>query len=111
MLQKEVNDLIVVSDTSLQGDRFEYTEDLSHPANQETLLVDFDPDAGAGGEDDVVSALHRHLDAGPGPPVKTRPHREHDALLGRRLVRPWWDNKPGAADPVLIQLLDHDLVE
>ena len=66
---------------------------------------------GRGREDDVVAGLHRHLDAGLGPPVEAGADGEDDPLLGRRLMGTWRDDQAGAADSVLVQLLDHDLVE
>ena len=94
-----------------QRGRLEHAEQLGHSADQEPLLVDFDPGPGGGGEDDVVAGLDRHLDPGARPPVQAGPDREHDPLLGRRLVGAGRDHQPRAPHPVLIQLLDHDLVE
>ena len=59
----------------------------------------------------MVARLDRHRDAGPAPPVEPRAHREHDAVLRRRLVGPGRHDEAGAPDAVRFELLDHDLVE
>ena len=53
----------------------------------------------------------RHLDAGLRPPVEARADREHDPVLGRRLVGARRDEQARLADPVGLELLDHDAVE
>jgi hypothetical protein len=52
---------------------------------------------------------HRHTDVL--PPVQPRAHRQDDALLGRGVVATGRDDESGAANPVLVELLDHDAVE
>jgi len=59
----------------------------------------------------VVARLNGHLHAGLLPPVEPWPHREDDALLGRRVVRPSGDDEARSAHPILVELLDHDLIE
>ena len=53
----------------------------------------------------------RHLDSRLRPPVEPGPDGQHDPLFGRRLVSAGRDDQPGAPHPVLVELLDHDLVE
>jgi hypothetical protein len=91
--------------------RLEDAEELDHPAHEQPLLVDLDPDAGRRGKDDVITGLNGHLDAGLLPPVEPGPDGEHDPLLGRRVVCAGRDDEPGPPHPILIELLDHDLIE
>ena len=64
----------------------EHAQQLAHAADQQALLLDLDPDARGGREDDVVAGHDRHLHAHAAPPVEPGPDRQHDAVLGRRLV-------------------------
>ena len=59
----------------------------------------------------MVAGPDGHLDADVVPPVESRTDREHDPVLRRRLVAAGRDEQPGAADPVRVELLDHDAVE
>jgi hypothetical protein len=59
----------------------------------------------------VVTGLNRHLHADVIPPVEPGANREHDPVLGRRLVAPWRDEQTGAPDAVRVELLDHDPIE
>ena len=59
----------------------------------------------------MVAGRDRHLDAGLRPPVESRADREHDPVLGRRLVGAGRDEQPGLADAVGLELLDYDAVE
>jgi hypothetical protein len=59
----------------------------------------------------VITRLHWHLNAGLLPPVEPGSDGEHDALLGRRVVRSGRDDESRPAHPILIELLDHNLVE
>ena len=45
------------------------------------------------------------------PPVEPGADREHDPVLGRRLVGARRHDQPGAAHPIGVELLDHDPVE
>ena len=89
----------------------EHAEQLADAADQQLLLVDLDPDAGRGGEDDVVARADGHGHAGGLPPVDPRPDREHDPVLGRRLVRARRHDEARLADPVRLELLDDHPVE
>src|SRR4051794_12324644 len=95
----------------LGGGRLEDAQELDHPAHEQALLVDLDPNPGGGGKHHVVTGLHRHLDPGLLPPVEPGADGEHDPLLGRRVVGPGRYDEPGPAHPVLIELLDHHLIE
>jgi len=53
----------------------------------------------------VIARLDRHLDADVLPPVQPGADGEHDAVLGRRLVRAGRDEQAGLADPVGLELL------
>ena len=92
-------------------DELEHAEQLADAADEQPLLLDVDPGAGREREDDVVAGRHRHLDPGLRPPVEPRPDREHDPVLGRRLVGAGGDQQARLADPVGLELLDHDAVE
>jgi very-short-patch-repair endonuclease len=59
----------------------------------------------------MVAWLHGHLDPGLLPPVEPRPDREHDPLLRGRIMGAGGHDESGPAHPVLIELLDHYLVE
>jgi hypothetical protein len=59
----------------------------------------------------VVAGLDRHLNPDMGPPVEAGADRQHDALLGRRLVAARRHDEAGAAHTVGVELLDHDLIE
>lgn len=59
----------------------------------------------------MVSWLDGHADADVLPPVEAGADREDDPLLGGRVVASGRDDETGPADPVLIELLDHDAVE
>jgi hypothetical protein len=59
----------------------------------------------------VVAGPDRHLDARLAPPVEAGADREDDALLRRRLMAARGDDQARAPDAVLVELLDHDLVE
>ena len=59
----------------------------------------------------MITRLDGHLDACLLPPVETGADREDDPLLRRRVVRAWRDDEPGTPHPVLVELLDHDLIE
>jgi hypothetical protein len=45
------------------------------------------------------------------PPVEPGADREHYAVLGRRLLGAGGHEQAGAADPVGVELLDHDAIE
>src|SRR3954451_2885341 len=89
----------------------EHAEQLADAAHEQALLVDLDPGARAGGEDDVVAALDRHPDPRALPPVQARADGEDDPVLGRRLVRALGDEPAGLADAIGLELLDDDAVE
>jgi hypothetical protein len=91
--------------------RLEHSEELDDAADEEALFVDLHPDARRCRKDDVVARLDGHLDAGLLPPIQAGPDGEDDALLRRRVVRSRRDDEPGSAHPILIELLDHHLVE
>jgi hypothetical protein len=59
----------------------------------------------------VVTGRHRHLDAHAAPPVESGAHRQHDAVLRRRLVLAGRQQQPGAPDPIRLELLYYNLVE
>ena len=59
----------------------------------------------------MVARPDRHLHADAVPPVEARADREHDPVLGRRLVGAGRHEQARAADAVRIELLDHDAVE
>ena len=59
----------------------------------------------------MVARRDRHLDADASPPVEPGPNREHDAVLGRRLVIARRQEQPGAPNPVGLELLDDHLIE
>ena len=59
----------------------------------------------------MVAGLDRHPHADVVPPVEPGADREHDPVLGRRLVGAGRHEQAGAADPVGVELLDHDAVE
>src|SRR3954454_3252586 len=96
---------------ALFADLFEDPEDLADTADQQALLVDVDPRAGRGMEDDVVAWGDRHAEADVLPPVLALADREHDPVLGRRLVGAGRDEQPGAAEPLGLELLDDHAVE
>src|SRR5512132_1261837 len=73
-------------------ERLEHPEDLADPADEQALLIYLHPDTCRGREDDVVAGLHRHFDACGLPPVEPGPYREHDPLLGWRLIGPRRDH-------------------
>src|SRR3954454_156078 len=96
---------------ALFADLFEDPEDLADTADQQALLVDVDPRAGRGMEDDVVAWGDRHAHADVVPPVQALADREDDPVLGRRLVGAGRDEQPGAAEALRLELLDHHAVE
>src|SRR5206468_5330529 len=89
----------------------EDTQQLGHPTDEQSLLVDLDPRTGRRRKDDMVSRTDRHLQAGRRPPVDSRADREDDPMLGRWLVGAGGDDDPRAAEAVRLELLDHDPVE
>jgi hypothetical protein len=89
----------------------EDAEDLDDPAHQQALLVDLDPHPGRRREDDVIAGLNRHLHTGLLPPVEPGPDGQDDPLLRRRIVSPGGHDEPGPSHPILVELLDHDLIE
>ena len=91
--------------------RLQHPQQLHHPADQQSLVVDLHPGAGGGGEDDVVAGLDRHLDPGRFPPVHPFPHSQDDPLLGRGLGGAGRDDQAGLPHSVGFELLDYDLVE
>src|SRR5262245_17453837 len=93
------------------ADLLEHPEELADTANEQLLLVDFDPRSGRGGEDDVIAGLDRHLHPGALPPVEPRADCEHDPVLRRRLMRAGRDHEAGAPHPVGLELLDDHTVE
>ena len=92
-------------------DGLQYSEQLADPAHQQALLLDLDPHAGRGGEHDVVAGPDRHGNPDVLPPVEAGTDGEHDAVLGGRLLGARRHDQPGAANPIGVQLLDHDAVE
>ena len=92
-------------------ERLQHAEQLADAADEQALLLDLDPDAGRRGEDDVVAGADRHVQALRLPPVDARADRQHDPVLGRRLVVAGRHDEAGAPDPVGIQLLDDHPVE
>src|SRR3954451_21789422 len=86
----------------------EHAEQLADAADEQPLLVDRDPRAGARGEHDVVAALDRHPDARALPPVEAGADGEDDPVLRRRLVRTRRDEQARLTDPVGLELLDDD---
>jgi hypothetical protein len=95
----------------LRAGGLEHSEQLDHAADEKSLLVDLDPDSGGSRKHHMVARLHGHLDSGLLPPVKTGPNRQHDPVLGRRIVRSRRHDEAGSPHPILIELLDDDLVE
>src|SRR4051794_8582020 len=93
------------------GELLEHAEQLAHAADQQPLLVDLDPRARAGREDDVVARPDRHPDPCALPPIETRPDGEDDPVLRRRLVRSGGHEQPRLADAVGLELLDDDAIE
>ena len=61
----------------------EDTQQLGYPADQQTLIIHFDPDPGVGGKDHVVTTLYRHLHSGGRPPVDSLADIEDYPVLGR----------------------------
>jgi hypothetical protein len=59
----------------------------------------------------VVARPDRHLHAGRLPPVDAVADREHDPVLGRRLVRARRHDKARAAHAVGLELLDDHSIE
>ena len=59
----------------------------------------------------MIAGRDWHLDAGLRPPVEPGADGEHDAVLGRRLVGARRHDEPRLANPVRLELLDHDAVE
>jgi hypothetical protein len=59
----------------------------------------------------VVAGGDRHLHPGLLPPVEAGADRDDDPVLGRRLAGAGRDHETRLADPVGLELLDHDLVE
>ena len=59
----------------------------------------------------MVAGLDGHAHAHVVPPVQSGPDREHDPLLGRRLVGAGGHEQSGTADAVGVELLDHDTVK
>ena len=86
-------------------------QQLADPAHEQPLLLDLDPHAGARREHHVVAGSDRHRDPHVIPPVEPGADREHDAVLGRRLLGAGRHEQPGAANPIGVELLDHDAVE
>jgi hypothetical protein len=80
-------------------------------ADEQTLLVDLDPGTGRRREHDVITAVDRHFDADVVPPIEARADREHDPVLGWRLVVTGRNQKAGATYPIRVELLDHDSIE
>src|SRR4051812_9571368 len=93
------------------ADLFEDAEDLADAADQQALLVDIDPRARRGVEDDVVAGRDRHAHADVVPPVQALADREDDPVLGRRLVGAGRHEQPRAAEALRLELLDHHAVE
>lgn len=93
------------------GQRLENAQELSHAADEQTLLVNLHPGAGRGWKDDVIARLHRHLYADLLPPVEPRAHSEHDSLLRRRVVATGRYDQAGPPYAVLIELLHDHPVE
>src|SRR3954452_18649319 len=89
----------------------EHAEDLRDAAHEQALLVDLDPHAGGCREHDVVAGPDGHRDADVLPPVLALADREHDPVLGRRLVAAGRDEQAGAAEALGLELLDDDAVE
>ena len=89
----------------------EHAEQLADAAHEQPLLVDLDPGAGGSREHDVVAGLDGHRDADVVPPVEARADGEHDPVLRRGLVGARRHEQPRAADPIGVELLDHDAVE
>ena len=59
---------------------------------------------------DVVAGLYGHVDAGGLPPIETGPDREHDPPGAA--ARPCQEaHEAGPAHPVLVELLQHHLIE
>ena len=59
----------------------------------------------------MIAGPDRHRDPDVLPPVEPRADREHDAVLGRRLFGAGRHDQAGPANPIGIELLDHDAVE
>jgi hypothetical protein len=59
----------------------------------------------------VIARLDGHVDTGALPPVEPGPDRQHDPLLGRRLVDALRHHEAGPPHAVLVELLEDDLVE
>ena len=59
----------------------------------------------------MVTTVHRHLHADVVPPVKAGANRQHDPVLGWRLVVSGRDQQTRATDTVRIKFLDHDTVK
>jgi hypothetical protein len=92
-------------------DLVEHAQKLPDAADEQALLVDLDPRPGSCRKHHVIARLDRHHDSDVVPPIETRPDREHDPLLGRRLVGSGRDQQPGAPYAVRIELLDDNSVK
>ncbi|CAB4877732.1 unannotated protein [freshwater metagenome] len=86
-------------------------EQFTDAADEQALLIDFDPDSRGRRKDNVITRCHRHAQTLRLPPVDTRADIEHDPVLRRRLMIAGRHQKPGPAYAIRIKLLDHDPVE
>jgi hypothetical protein len=89
----------------------EHTEQLADATHEQTLLVDLDPCTSRCREHNVIAGLDRHPDANVVPPVKARADREHDPVLGWRLIGARRDEQTRAPDAIRVEFLDHDTIE
>src|SRR4029078_13138055 len=96
--------LAVGADAELLED----AEELADRADEQPLLLDLHPDAGACREDHVVAGGDRHLHSGLLPPVEAGADRDDDPVLGRRLAGAGRDHETRLADPVAPELLGVD---
>ena len=67
--------------------------------------------ASLAGSGHVIAGADRHHTPDVIPPVQARTDREHDPVLGRRLLGARGHEQPGATDAVGVELRDDDAVE